>query len=152
MPRRSTAIAVPAAVSLSTSSSSRTLPLSGSSSPQMRFTSVVLPLPERPNSAVMPGVGAANCAANVNPERSLRTATLSMSAPPQVAAHAPHQELGGEQTQQAERKRQQRQAQCRRIAAGGLHGGVERQRQRAGDARNVGGKGYHRAEFAESRG
>ncbi len=41
------------------------------------LTSVVLPLPERPKTAVMPGVGAAKDASRVNSGRFLTTATLS---------------------------------------------------------------------------
>ena len=83
----------------------------------MMLTSVVLPLPERPNSAMMPGVGAAKVASRQNPGRFLTTETCSMSAAEQ-AAHAPHQQLGGKESQQAERQRQHREPQRQRVPGG----------------------------------
>src|SRR2546421_624445 len=104
MRRRSTATAMPA-------------PASGARSPEMMLTSVVLPLPERPNSAMMPGVGAAKLASRQNPGRLLSTDTCSMSAAEQ-AAHAPYQQLAGQEPQQAERQRQRREPQRQSISAG----------------------------------
>src|SRR6266480_372376 len=117
MRRRSTGTAMAARVSVRTSSSRRMSPASGAQSPEMMLTSVLLPLPERPNSAMMPGVGAANLASRENPGRFLTTETCSMSAAEQ-AAHAPHQQFGGQESQQAERKRQHREPQRQCVAAG----------------------------------
>src|SRR6267154_4482665 len=117
MRRRSTGTATPARVSVSTSPSSRMSPASATESPEMTLTRVVLPLPERPNSAMMPGVGAAKVASRENPGRVLITETCNMLAAEQ-AAHAPHQQLGGEESQQAESKRQHREPQRQRIPAG----------------------------------
>ncbi len=64
-----------ARVSVSTSSSRRTSPASGASSPEIMLTRVVLPLPERPNSATTPGVGAANSACSAKPGQRLLTET-----------------------------------------------------------------------------
>ena len=83
----------------------------------MMLTSVLLPLPERPNSAMMPGVGAAKVASRQNPGRLLSTDTCNMSAAEQ-AAHAPHQQLGGKESQQAERQRQHREPQRQRVPGG----------------------------------
>src|SRR5438270_1706399 len=66
MRRRSAGTAMPARLSVSTSSSRRTSPASGARRPEIMLTSVVLPLPERPKTAVMPGVGAAKDASRVN--------------------------------------------------------------------------------------
>src|SRR2546427_9551634 len=126
MRRRSTGTARAARVSVSTSLSRRMSPASAAQSPEMMLTSVLLPLPERPNSAMMPGVGAAKLASRENPGRVLSTETCNMLAAEQ-AAHAPHQQLGGQQSQQAECKRQQREPQRQRIPAGCLHRGVERE-------------------------
>src|SRR2546430_4744431 len=117
MRRRSTGTAMAARVSVSTSSSRRMSPASAAQSAEMVLTRVLLPLPERPNSAMMPGVGAANLASRENPGRFLTTETCSMSAAEQ-AAHAPHQQFGGQESQQAERERQHREPQRQCVAAG----------------------------------
>src|SRR6476646_5303982 len=156
MRRRSTGTAMPAWVSVRMSSPRRTLPLSGARSPEMMLTRVVLPLPERPKRAMTPGVGAAKSASRANPDRRMLTATCSTAtptySPAQSPAHPAHQQLGGEQPRQAKAEGQQREAQRQRVAAGSLHGGVERQRQRARDAGNVGGEGDDGAELSESGG
>src|SRR6202162_3831351 len=131
MRRRSTGMSV------STSSSSRMSPASGAESPEMMLTSVVLPLPERPNSAMTPGVGAANVASSENPGRFLTTETCNILAA-QQAAHAPHQQFGGQQSQQAQPEGQHRKPQRQCVAGGRLHRGIEREGERAGHAGNVG--------------
>src|SRR5215469_16207615 len=153
MRRRSTGTARPRRVSVSTSSSTRISPVSGASSPAMRLTSVVLPLPERPKSAVMPGVGASNLASRENSGRRRITETYSMSAlTAEQDAHAPHQQLCGEQPEQPERERQDRKTQCQHLAVGGLHGGVEGERQGARYAGDVRSKGDYGSELAQPRG
>src|ERR1700674_3334496 len=117
MRRRSTGTAIPARVSVSTSSPSRMSPASGAESPEMMLTSVVLPLPERPNSAMMPGVGAANVASSENPGRFLTTETCNILAA-QQAAHAPHQQLRRQESQQAQPEGQHRKPQRQCVAGG----------------------------------
>src|SRR6266436_1344809 len=107
MRRRSTG------TSVSTSSSSRMSPASGAESPEMMLTRVVLPLPERPNSAMTPGVGAANVASSDNPGRFLTTETCNILAA-QPAAHAPHQQFGGQKSDQAQPEGQHRKPQRQR--------------------------------------
>src|ERR1700687_4106805 len=111
MRRRSTGMSV------STSSPSRMSPASGAESPEMMLTSVVLPLPERPNSAMMPGVGAANVASSENPGRFLTTETCNILAA-QQAAHTPHQQVRGQKDHQAQPEGQHREPQRQRIPGG----------------------------------
>src|SRR6266446_26971 len=111
MRRRSTG------TSVSTSSPRRTSPASGAISPEMMLTSVVLPLPERPNSAMTPGVGAANVASSENPERFLTTETCNILAA-QQAAHAPHQQFGGQKSEQTQPEGQHRKPQRQCVAGG----------------------------------
>src|SRR5215469_13813288 len=153
MRRRSTGTARPRRVSVSTSSSTRISPVSGASSPAMRLTSVVLPLPERPKSAVMPGVGASNLASRENSGRRRITETYSMSAlAAEQDAHAPYQQLCREEPEQPERERQDRKPQRQHVAVRGLHGGVKGERQGARHARDVRRKSDHGPELAEPRG
>src|ERR1700686_1448511 len=117
MRRRSTGTAIPARVSVSTSSPSRMSPASGAESPEMMLTSVVLPLPERPNSAMIPGVGAENVAPSETRGRFLTTDTCNILAA-QQAAHAPHQQFGGQKSHQAQPEGQHREPQRQRIPGG----------------------------------
>jgi len=103
------------------------VPESGASRPAITLVSELLPLPERPNSAMTPGVGAVKVASSRNPASCLTMETSSTSAA-EITAHAPHQQLGREQSEQAERKGQDGEPQRERIPAGGLHGGVQRKR------------------------
>src|ERR1700741_1583359 len=151
MRRRSTGTAMARCVSVRTSSPSRISPASGASSPEIRLTNVLLPLPERPNSAITPGTGAAKVASSTKPARALRTATCSTSAT-QIAAHAPYQQFRGQEPGETECERDHREAQRERVARRRLHRRVERQRQRTGDAGNVGGEGDHGTKLPESGG
>ena len=83
----------------------------------MRLTRVVLPQPERPNSATMPGVGASSSARRVKPSRFLRTDTRSILTT-QKATHTPRQQLSRQQTQQAQEQRNNSEPQGHGIAAG----------------------------------
>ena len=58
--------------------SSAMRPRSGRSSPAIRLTTVVLPLPERPKRAVTPGVGDVNAASRSKSPRRRLTSTSSM--------------------------------------------------------------------------
>src|SRR5689334_8760536 len=103
MRRRSAGTAMPRLASVRTSPSRRTTPASGSSSPEMTLVRVLLPLPERPKSAMIPGVGAVKVASRRNPPSSLTTETSSTSAA-QITAHAADQQLRDQQADQAERE------------------------------------------------
>src|SRR6516162_8399602 len=124
MRRRSTGTVSPRRTSVSTSPSRQTVPESGASRPAITLVSELLPLPERPNSAMTPGVGAVKVASSRNPASCLTMETSSTSAA-EITAHAPHQQLGPEQS---EREGQDGEPQRERIPAGGLHGGVQRKR------------------------
>src|SRR6516164_1209859 len=151
MRRRSTGTAIPRPTSVRHSPSRLTVPTSGVTSPAITLVRVLLPLPERPKSAMTPGVGAVSVASRRNPGSCLSTETSSTSAA-EVTPHAPYQELGREQAQQPQREGQHGEAQRQRVAARGLHRGVKRERQRARDTRDVRGKGDDGAEFAEAGG
>src|SRR5579862_6469841 len=123
MRRCSAGTATPARVSVRTVSSRRMWPLSGGRSPEIRFTRVVLPLPERPKRAITPGVGAAKLADSEKAARCFSTDTSSMSVA-EIAPHAPHQQLGGQQSQNAEREGEDGQSQRHSLTARQLHRGV----------------------------
>jgi hypothetical protein len=80
----------------------------------MMSTSVDLPLPERPKSAVIPGVGAAKAACSANSPRRFRTDTRSMSAAHE-APYASHQELRRKQAEKPQQERQPRKMQRHRV-------------------------------------
>src|SRR5947199_8327477 len=107
------------AVSVSTAPSTVMRPRSGRISPAIALTSEVLPDPERPNSAVRPAPLSKAASSRKSPRR-CSTATLSIT-PPLQALDAPRgaldQRLGGEQCQHRDRNRDERQPQCREIAA-----------------------------------
>src|SRR5215469_10943381 len=137
-------------MSVSTSPLRLTVPTSGVSSPAITLVNVLLPLPERPKSAITPGVGAVKVASRRNPANCLSTETSSTSAA-HVAAYAPHQQFCGEQPEESQPEGEQGEPQRERIASRRLHRRVQRERQRARHARNVGGEGDDGAELAESR-
>src|SRR5437763_16305650 len=144
----------PRAVSVSTSPSTAIWPRVGRISPAIALTSEVLPEPERPNSAVSPPP-LSKAAASRKPPRRCSPATLSMSYlldPLDAPRGALDQRLGGEQCQHRNRDRDERQPQCREIAARHLDEHVDRRRQCLGLAGNVRDKGDRRAEFAECPG
>src|SRR4029077_7343697 len=151
MRRRSPGTEMPRRASVSSSPSRLTAPASGASSPEITLVRVLLPLPERPKSAMAPGVGAVKVASRRNPASCFSTDTSSTSAA-EITAHAPHEQLRREQPEQAEREGQDGEPQRERVSARGLHGGVQRKRQRARHSGHVGGKGNDRAELAEPGG
>src|SRR5215472_5353091 len=151
MRRSSAGTLSPRRMSVRHSPSRLTAPASGVSSPEITLTRVLLPLPECPKIAMTPGVGAVSVASRRNPGSCLTTETSNTSAA-QVPAHAPHQELRGQQSQYAEREGQYGEPQRERVSARGLHRGVEGERQRARDTRHVGGEGNHGAELAQPGG
>src|SRR5689334_7667144 len=121
MRRRSTGMAIPLRASASTSPSRQTAPASGFSSPEMTLVSVLLPLPERPNSAMTPGVGAVKVASRRNCASCLTTETSSTSAA-KVTTYAPHQQLRRDESDETERERENGKPQRERISARRLHG------------------------------
>src|SRR5215469_17317612 len=118
MRRCSAGTSTPARVSVRVVPVSCTSPSSGGRRPAIDSTRVVLPLPERPKSAVTPGVGASKRAVRVKAPRRLRTETRSMAQwlAAQAAPHAPYQELGGEETGESEDEGQDREPQRQCIA------------------------------------
>src|SRR5262252_1829766 len=126
MRRCSTGTARPRLTSVSVSPSRVTAPPSGASNPAITLVSVLLPLPERPKRAMTPGVGAVKVASRRKAPSCFITETSSTSAA-QIAAHPPHQKLGREQSEQAEREGQYRQSQRERVSARGLHRRVQRE-------------------------
>src|SRR5258708_4435798 len=149
MRRRSTGSAIPARVSVRTSSPSATSAESAPMSPEMMLTSVVLPLPERPKSAMTPGVGAAKLARSEKCARSRTTETRSMLLAAEPRPHAAHHQLRGQKAEQPEPEGQYREAQREFLSSRGLHRRIERERQRACHSRNVGREGDDGAEFPE---
>src|SRR6478736_10447251 len=135
MRRCSTGTAMPRLTSVSTSPSRLTAPESGASNPAITLVSVLLPLPERPKRAMTPEVGAVRVASRRKAPSCFITDTSSTSAA-EIPAHPPHQKLGRKQSEQAERERQQSEPQRERISARGLHGRVQRKRERTSDPRH----------------
>src|SRR5258706_13988627 len=136
---------MPRAESKSTRSPITMRPRSGRAMPGIASTSVVFPEPERPKSATI-GASLANAASSRNLPRGTATSTSSMVRARRASAHQPFGE--GERN---ERKHdgEERQAKRLRIAARNLGERVDRERQRARLARNVGHEGDGRAEFTQ---
>ena len=125
-------------------------PRSGRSSPAIRLITVVLPLPERPKSAVTPGV-AARMRLEIEVAAAQGDVDFEHGSTPDAAPQRARRPLGEHQPAQPEQEREPRQPRGERIATGRLQRRVQRKRQRARLARNVGGEGDDRAELAEAR-
>src|SRR6201988_573436 len=138
------------AVSSSTSPSSSMRPRAGVDNPDRTETSVDLPAPDRPKRAVTPGVGAENSTSSEKSPRSRLHENSSMSGA-QAAAHAARQPFGQQQADKPQRYGQRRDPQRRSVAVGGLDRGVQRERQGARLARNIGHESDDGAEFTETR-
>src|SRR5260370_448639 len=89
MRRRSGGTLSRCSVSSSNMSSSATRPESAPRSPAMALTRVVLPQPERPNSATTPGVGSSKCASSEKEPRRFLTVTVSINDPTFAARGVP---------------------------------------------------------------
>src|SRR6185369_1223971 len=136
---------MPRAESKSTRSPITMRPRSGRTIPAMAFTSVVFPEPERPKSATM-GASLENAASSRNLPRGTATSTSSMVRTRGAATHQPFGEC-----ERRERKQhgEEREAHRLSIAARNLRERVDRERQRARLARNVGDEGDGGAEFSQ---
>src|SRR5918994_42678 len=150
MRRRSVGRRVRLRESSSTTPSISTCASSAASKPATMLTSVVLPQPERPNRPTTPEVETSIATSSVNPSRRFSARMLNMLAPEQPL-HAPRDELGDQQAEQAEREGNRREPRGECVAVGRLQRRVQRNRQRARLPRNVGYEGDDRAELAETR-
>src|SRR5712691_4185984 len=139
---------MPRSVSVSTSPSTTIRPRRGRKRPAIALTSVVLPAPERPNSAVRPAPLSNAASSTKSPKRCV-TATLSTSEPQGTAGGALDQHLRDEQREERDRDRDGGQPQRREIAARYLDQRVDRGRQGLGLAGDVRDEGDRRAELAE---
>src|SRR3954471_12814727 len=122
----------------------------GHARPAIRLSTVLLPAPERPKSAVTPPP-VVNAASSAKAPTWQRTSNSSIAA---GGAHggAPHQDFGSHERRERQDDRENAQAQRLRVASGHLGKGVDRERQRLGLARNVGYESDRGAEFAEAAG
>src|SRR5688572_27425296 len=153
MRRRSVGRRLPLRESSSTTPSISTCASSAASKPATMLTSVVLPQPERPNSPTTPEVETSIATSSVNPSRRFSARMLNMPASaPEQPLHAPRDELGDQQADQAEREGNRREPRGECIAVGRLQRRVQRNRQRARLSWNVRYEGDDRAELAETRG
>src|SRR5262245_51820403 len=114
-------------------------PNSGCASPAIRFSTVDLPAPERPNSAVTP-LPVAKAASRAKLPMRQRTSNSSIAA---GGAHvgAAQEELGGHQRGKREQDGEDAQPHRLRIAARHLREGIDGERQRLGLAGYVGDEG-----------
>src|SRR5690349_15752333 len=119
-------------------------PRSGRTVPAMAFTRVVLPEPDRPKSATM-GASLSNAASTRKSPRRTETSTSSIGGPAMATNHP----LGKSERGERHQHRDDREAQCLRVAVRHLGRGVDRERQRARLAGNVGDEGYRRAELSQ---
>ena len=97
--------------------------------------SVVLPAPERPYSAVSPGVGAVKVASSPNVAAVAAQVRGQHAQRPQSPADGAREQLCGDEAREPEREADERDARGRRIAVGGLQRRVERDGERARHAR-----------------
>src|SRR3954447_5915427 len=129
----------------------RMRPRSGVTSPATMLIIEVLPEPDGPNSAVTPSA-ASNFAAMLKSPSCFSTSTTSMSATVQSSAGTPRQPLGGDQRDERDNDRNDREPSGRCIAAGDLQIGIDRRRDGLRLTRNIGDKRDGGAEFAERLG
>src|ERR1700730_4909228 len=113
----------------STVSSIAMRPRSGASSPEIMLTSVVLPAPEGPNTAVTPLLVAKRALREKSPSR-FSTSTASMLFPVEAHAGAARQPFGRYQRGKRDRDRHEHQARRLRVAVGHLGEGVDGRRDR----------------------
>ncbi len=121
----------------------------------MMFTSVVLPHPERPNSATTPGCRGLKSRVELEVRAPAAYVDLQHHerAPrPRRRLKARGEPLGEQQAGETQRAREQREARCHCAAIRRLQRRVEGERQRARLAGNVGYEGDDRTELAEPGG
>src|SRR6185503_11721638 len=122
-------------------------PASGRASPAIRLSTVLLPAPERPKSAVTaPPV--MNAASSEKLPTRQRTSNSSIAA---RGAHrgAAQEHLRGHQRGEGQQDREYAEPQRLRVAAGHLGEGVDRERQRLRFPWDVGDEGDGGAELAQ---
>src|SRR5258708_1881746 len=137
-----------AAESNSTVSSIAIRPRSGATSPEFMLTSVVLPAPEGPNTAVTPFPVWKRALRKKSPCR-FSTSTPSMLFPVKAHAGAARKPFGRHQRGQRDGDGHQHQAPRRRVAARHLGEGVDGGRDGLRLARNVGHERDGAPELAE---
>src|ERR1700722_11257728 len=108
----------------STVSSIAIRPRSGATKPAIMLTSVVLPAPEGPNTAVTPFPVSNRAHREKSPSR-FSTSTPSILFPVEAHAGAPRKPFGRHQRGERDRNRHQHQTASRRIAVGHLGEGVD---------------------------
>src|SRR5690348_3246519 len=123
-------------------------PDSGRDRPAIRLSTVLLPAPERPNSAVTPPP-VLNAASSAKLPSRQRASNSSIEAR-HARGRPPQQELGSHERREREHDRENAKAQRLRVAARYLGERVDRQRQRLGLARDVRDERDRRAELAEA--
>src|SRR5215831_5015160 len=96
--------------------SSSTRPASGLSKPATKFTSVLLPHPDRPNNAMMPGVGASMDTSKTKSPRCFLSCRLSTRLASESFAHETREEFRQQQPRQAENKGNRREPRGQDIA------------------------------------
>src|SRR5882672_720482 len=124
-------------------------PRSGRRMPAMALTTEVLPAPDRPNSAVTPSP-VWNEAERLQAPSLRSTSTDSIFLAHYPARRAAHQDFRYVERGERQQHRDDAQAHRGRVARRGLRVRVDRERQRARLARNVGNEGDGRAELAQA--
>src|ERR1700730_12300932 len=104
------------AESNSTAASITIRPRSGATSPEIMLTSVGLPAPEGPNTAVTPSRVSKRALREKSPSR-FSTSTASILFPVEAQAGAPRKPFGGDQRGQRHGDGHQHEAPRRRLAA-----------------------------------
>src|SRR5215470_3149048 len=136
MRRRSGGRSTPAAESNKARPAMAMRPASGRSSPASMLTRVVLPAPERPNSASTPVAGSTASAAKVKLPRVFRTESSSILATNTVV-DAPRQRLRGDERDEGEDQGDDREPERGDVAGGLLGQGVDGDGDGAGLAGDI---------------
>src|SRR6185369_972369 len=121
---------MPAPLSYSVRPSTVMRPDCGRARPAIRLSTVLLPAPERPKSAVTPPP-VAKAASRVKVPRRQRTSNSSIAARG-ARRGAPHQDFGGHQRGERQEDRQDAEAQRLGIAARHLRERIDREREGLG--------------------
>src|ERR1700724_2310033 len=129
MRRRCGGTLMRAAESNSTVSSIAMRPRSGATSPEIMLTSVVLPAPEGPNTAVTPLPVWKRARREKSPSR-FSTSSASILFPVEAHAGAARKPLRGDQRGERDRNGHQHETPRRRVAVGRLGEGIDGGRDR----------------------